>query len=90
MGIAAGMSLPSASAPVNKKTSASATMTTLWEYYKLSRVLTFDHAGFGQRSSSSRRFGLRLKGRSGLLGGWRSFFLRHRRGGLISLLGQIC
>jgi hypothetical protein len=30
MGTAAGMSLPSASAPINKKKSASATTTTLW------------------------------------------------------------
>jgi hypothetical protein len=54
MGTAAGMSLLSASAPVNKKTSASATTTTLWEYYSLSRVLTFDHTALGQCSSSSR------------------------------------
>jgi hypothetical protein len=89
MGTAAGMSPPSASAPVNKKTSASATTTTLWEYYTLSRVLTFDHTSLGQCSSSSRRLGLRLRGRSGLLGGRRGFFLRHRRRGLIPLPGQI-
>jgi hypothetical protein len=47
------------------------------ECYNLSRVLTFDHAGFGQRSLSSRRFGLRLRGGSGLLGGRRGFFFRH-------------
>jgi hypothetical protein len=90
IGTAAGMSLPSASAPVKKKTSASATTTTLWEYYTLSRVLTFDHAGFGQCSSSSRRFRLRLGGRSGLLGGRHGFFLCHRRRGLIPLPGKIC
>jgi polyisoprenoid-binding protein YceI len=89
MGTAAGMSLPSASAPVNKKTSASATTTTLSEYYSLSRVLTFDHAGLGQCSFSSRRFGLLLRGRSGLLGGQHGFFVRHHCRGFIPLPRQI-
>jgi hypothetical protein len=57
------------------------------EYQSLSRVLTFDDAGLGQRSSSSRCFGLCLGGRSGLISGRHDFFLRHRRRGLISLLG---
>jgi hypothetical protein len=48
------------------------------------------HAGLGQRSSSSRRFELCLRGRSGLLGGRRGFFPRHRCRGLIPLPGQIC
>jgi hypothetical protein len=89
MGTAVGMSLPSASAPFKKKTSASATTATLWEYYKLSRVLTFDHAGFGQGSSSSLRLGLRLGGRSVLLGGRHGFLVRHRCRGFIPLPRQI-
>jgi hypothetical protein len=92
MGTAAGISLPSASAPVNKKTSASASFDDYdysSGYYSLSRVLTFDHAGFGQRSLSSRRFGLRLRGGSGLLSGWRGFFFRHHCRGFIPLPGQI-
>jgi hypothetical protein len=64
-------------------------MTTLWGYYNLSRVLTFDYAGFRQRSLSSRRFGLRLRGGSGLLSGRRGFFFRHRCRGFIPLPGQI-
>jgi hypothetical protein len=65
------------------------TTTTLWGYYNLSRVLNFDYAGFRQRSLSSRRFGLRLRGGSGLLGGRRGFFFRHRHRGFIPLPGQI-
>jgi hypothetical protein len=65
------------------------TTTTLWGYYNLSRVLTFDYAGFRQRSLSSRLFGLRLRGGSGLLSGWRGFFFRHRCRGFIPLPGQI-
>jgi hypothetical protein len=91
MGTAAGMLFPSASAPVNEKTSASASFDdydySLRGYYNLSRVLTFDHAGFGQRSLTSRRFGLRLRGGSGLLGGWHGFFFRHRYRGFIPLPG---
>jgi hypothetical protein len=92
MGTVAGISLPSASAPVNKKTSALASFDDYdysSGYCSLSRVLTFDHAGFGQRSLSSRRFGLRLRGGSGLLGGWRGFFLCHCCRGFIPLPGQI-
>jgi hypothetical protein len=92
MGTAAGISLPSASAPVNKKTSASASFDDYdysSGYCSLSRVLTFDHAGFGQRSLSSRRFGLHLRGGSGLLGGRRGFFFRHRCGGFVPLPRQI-
>jgi hypothetical protein len=59
------------------------------EYYSLNRVLTFDHAGLGQRSLNSRRFGLRLRGGSGLLGGWHGFFFRRRCRGFIPLPGQI-
>jgi hypothetical protein len=65
------------------------TTTTLRGYYSLSRVLTFDYAGFRQRSLSSRRFGLRLRGGSGLLSGWRDFFFRHRCRGFIPLPGHI-
>jgi hypothetical protein len=64
--------------------------TTLRGHYSLNRVLTFDYAGFRQRSLSSRRFGLRLRGGSGLLSGWRGFFFRHRCRGFIPLPGQIC
>jgi hypothetical protein len=39
---------------------------------------------------SSRRFGLRLRGGSGLLGGRRDFFFRHRCRGFIPFPGQIC
>jgi hypothetical protein len=58
-------------------------------YCSLSRVLTFDHAGFGQRSLSSRRFGLRLRGGSGLFGGRRGFFFRLRCRVFIPLPGKI-
>jgi hypothetical protein len=64
--------------------------TTIRGYYSLSRVLTFDYAGFRQRSLSSRRFGLRLRGGSGLLSGRRDFFSCHRCRGFIPLPGQIC
>jgi hypothetical protein len=90
MGTAAGISLPLASAPVNEKTSTSASFKDYdytSGYYSLNRVLTFDHAGFGQRSLSSRRSELRLSGGSGLLGGRRGFFFRHRRRGFIPLPG---
>jgi hypothetical protein len=88
------MSLPSVSAPVNEKTSASVSSDDYdyslgGGYYSLSRVLTFDHAGFGQRGLSGRRFGLRLRGGSGLLGGRRGFFFRHRCRGFIPLPGRI-
>jgi hypothetical protein len=65
------------------------TTTTLWGYYNLSRVLTFNYAGFRQRSLSGRRFGLRMRGGSGLLSGRRGFFFRRRCGGFIPLPGQI-
>jgi hypothetical protein len=82
------MSLPLASVPVNKKTRASASSDDYdyslgGGYYSLSRVLTFDYAGFRQRSLISRHFGLRLRGGSGLLGGWRGFFFHHRCRGFI-------
>jgi hypothetical protein len=81
MGTADGISLPSVSASIVKKTSVSvnmATMTTLRGPFDLSRVLTLNHAGFGQRSLSGRRLGLCLRGGSGLLSGWRGFFFSHR------------
>jgi hypothetical protein len=65
------------------------TTTTLRGYHGLSRALTFDYAGLRQRSLSSRRFGLRLRGGSELLGGRHSFFFRHRCRGFIPLPGQI-
>jgi hypothetical protein len=65
------------------------TTTTLQGYYSLSRVLTFDYAGFRQRNLGSRRFELRLRDGSGLLGGRRNFFFRHRRRGFIPLPGQV-
>jgi hypothetical protein len=65
------------------------TTTTLRGQYNLSRVLTFDYAGFRQCSPSSCRFGLCLRGGSGLLGGRRGFLFRHRYRGFIPLLGQI-
>jgi hypothetical protein len=92
MGTAAGISLPSASAPVNKRTSASASSNDYvysLGYYNLSRVLTFDHASFEQCSLSSRRFGLCLWSGSGLLGGQCGSFIRHRCRGFIPLPGQI-
>jgi hypothetical protein len=64
-------------------------MTTLPGYSNLSRVLTFNDAGLGQRSLSGRRFGLRLRGGSGLLSGRCGFFFRHRCSGFIPLPGQI-
>jgi hypothetical protein len=63
--------------------------TILRGYYSLNRVLTFDYAGFRQRSLSRRRFGLRLRGRSGLLSGRRGFFFCHCCRGFIPLPGQI-
>jgi hypothetical protein len=58
-------------------------------YSNLSRVLTFNDAGFRQRSLSGRRLGFRLRGGSGLLGGQRDFFFRHRCGWFIPLPGQV-
>jgi hypothetical protein len=65
------------------------TTTTLRGYYSLSIVLTFNNAGHGQRSLDDRRFGLRLRGGSGLLSGRRGFFFRHHYRGFIPLPGQI-
>jgi hypothetical protein len=58
-------------------------------HFDLSRVLTFNDAGLGQCSLSSRHFGLRLSGGSGLLSGRRGFFIRHHCSGFIPLSGQI-
>jgi hypothetical protein len=66
-----------------------ATTTTLPGYSNLSRVLTFNDAGFRQRSLSSRCLRLCLSGGSGLLSGRRGFFFRHRCGGFIPLPGQV-
>jgi hypothetical protein len=65
------------------------TTTTLRGYFNLSRVLTFNYAGFGQRSLSDRRFGLRLRGGSGLPSGRRDFLFRHRCCGFIPLPEEI-
>jgi hypothetical protein len=66
-----------------------ATATTLRGHFDLNRVLTFNHAGLGQRSLSGRRLGLRLRGGSGLLSGRRGFFFRHRCSGFIPFPGQV-
>jgi hypothetical protein len=66
-----------------------ATTTTLRGHFDLSRVLTFNDAGLGQRSLSGRLLGLRLRGGSGLLSGRCDFFFRHRRSGFIPLPGQV-
>jgi hypothetical protein len=58
-------------------------MTTLRRHFNISRVLTFNYAGLRQRTLSGRRFGLRLRGGSGLLSGWSGFFFRHRCSGFI-------
>jgi hypothetical protein len=55
----------------------------------LSRVLTFNDAGFRQCSLRGRRLGLRLRGGSGLPSGRRGFLFRHRCGGFIPLPGQV-
>jgi hypothetical protein len=86
------MSLPSASAPVDKRTSASV-IPGDYDYSSglilPKRVLTFNDAGLGRRSLSGRRLGLRLRGGSGLLSGRRGFFFRHRCSGIIPLPGQV-
>jgi hypothetical protein len=58
-------------------------------HFDLSRVLTFNYAGFRQRSLSSRHLGPHLRGGSGLLSGWRGFFFYHCCSGFIPLPGQI-
>jgi hypothetical protein len=91
-GTAAGMSLPSASAPVIKRQlhqSYLASTTTLRGYFHLGRVLTFNDAGLGQGSLSGRRLGLCLRGESGLPSGRHGFLFRHRCGRFIPLPGQI-
>jgi hypothetical protein len=65
------------------------TTITLWGYFNLSRVLTFNDTGFGQCCLSSQRLGFCLWGRSGLLSWRRGFFLRHLCSGFILLLGQV-
>jgi hypothetical protein len=58
-------------------------------FFDFSRVLTFNNAGHGQRSLGDRRFGLRLRGGSGLPSGRHSFLLRHHCGGFVPLPGEI-
>jgi hypothetical protein len=65
------------------------TTTTLEGSSTSARVLTFNNAGHGQRSLCVRRFGLRLRGGSGLPSGWRNFLFRHHCGGFIPLPGEI-
>jgi hypothetical protein len=66
-----------------------ATTTNLRGHFDLSRVLTFNDAGLGQRILSGRRLGLRLGGGSGLLNGRRGFSFRHHCSGFIPLPGQV-
>jgi hypothetical protein len=81
MGTTDGISLPSASAPVAKKTSVSVKPGD-YDYSSglilPERVVTFNDAGLGQCSLSGRRFGLRLRGGSRLLSGRSDFFFCHR------------
>jgi hypothetical protein len=92
MGTADGMLLPSASAPVDKKTSVSVKPGD-YDYSSglnaPERVLTFNDAGFEQRSLSDRRLGFCLRGGSRLLSGQRSFFFRHLCSGFSPLSGQV-
>jgi hypothetical protein len=92
MGTADEISLPSASAPVDKKTSVSVQPGD-YDYssglISPERVLTFNDAGFGQRSLSGRHLGLCLRGGSGLLSRRRGFFFRHLCSGFIPLPGQV-
>jgi hypothetical protein len=92
MGTADGISLPSASAPVEKRTSV---LVIFGDYDYSSgliapgRVLTFNDAGLRQRSLSSRRLGLCLRGGSGLLSRRCGFFFRHLCNRFIPLPGQV-
>jgi hypothetical protein len=92
MGTADGISLPSASAPVDKGTSGSI-LPGGYDYSSgyshLSKVLTFNDAGLRQCSFSDQRLGLRLSGGSGLLSGRRDFLFRHLCSGFIPLPGQV-
>jgi hypothetical protein len=63
--------------------------TTLRDYSHLCTVLTSNDAGLRQRSLSGQRFGLCLRGGSGLLSGRRDFLFRHLCSGFIPLLGQV-
>jgi hypothetical protein len=86
------MSFPSASAPVDKRTSASVIPGDYDYSSRLippERVLTFNNAGLGQRSLSGRPLGLRLRGESGLLSGRCGFFSRHRCSRIIPLPRQV-
>jgi hypothetical protein len=54
------------------------------------RVLTFNDAGLRQCSLSGQRFGLCLRGESGLLSGRRDLLFRHLCSGFIPLPRQVC
>jgi hypothetical protein len=92
MGTADWMSLPSASAPVDKRTSVSVKPGD-YDYssglIEPERVLTFNDAGLRQRSLSDRRLGLCLRGESGLLSRRCGFFFCHLCSGFIPLPGQV-
>jgi hypothetical protein len=87
-----GISLPSASAPVDKRTSVSVTPGN-YDYSSgliaRERVLTFNDAGLRQGSLSGRRLGICLRGGSGLLSRRRGFFFRHLCSGFIPLPRQV-
>jgi hypothetical protein len=91
MGTADGISFPPASAPVDKRQVYQSTCDYYYSrrFFDFSRVLTFNNTGHGQRSLGDRRFGLRLRGRSGLPSGRCGFFFCHRCGGFILLPGEI-
>jgi hypothetical protein len=81
MGTADGISFLSASTLVDKRRQVYQS-TYDYDYFTrhfdLNRVLTFNDAGLGQCSLSGRHFGLRLRGGSRLLSGWRGSSFRHR------------
>jgi hypothetical protein len=80
-GTASGIALPSASAPVNKKTR---------DYLHSRIILTLYDAGLWQCSLHGQRLGFCLRGGSGLLSGRRGFLFRHRCCGFIPIPGQVC
>jgi hypothetical protein len=63
--------------------------TTHRGYLLLSKVLTFNDAGFRQHSLRGRRLRFCLRGGSRLLSGRRGLLLCHRCGGFIPLPGQV-
>jgi hypothetical protein len=58
-------------------------------HFDLNRVLTFNDAGLEQCRFSGRHFGLRLRGGSRLLSGWRGSSFRHCCSGFIPLPGHV-